>query len=193
MAIPQEKSHLTYAEYLALDEGIRYEVIDGQIYNMSPAPTPKHQAVQRELLTEFNLYFRGKQCSVFGAPIDVCLAEEDDITKIEEWVQPDLVVVCDQNKIREKRIVGTPDLVIEIISKSTAKKDKVVKFNRYQRAGVKEYWIVDPSNETIDVYCLENEGFAHRGTYFKDDRISVHLFEGLSIDLANVFREDAEG
>jgi len=193
MAIPQEKSHLTYAEYLALDEDIRYEVIDGQIYNMSPAPTPKHQAVQRELLTEFNLYLRGKQCSVFGAPIDVCLAEEDDITKIKEWVQPDLVVVCDQNKIREKRIVGIPDLVIEIISKSTAKKDKVIKFNRYQRAGVKEYWIVDPSNQTIDVYCLESGTFAHRGIYFKDDCISVHLFEDLSIDLANVFREDTEG
>ncbi|MBB5325036.1 Uma2 family endonuclease [Anoxybacillus tepidamans] len=146
MAIPQGKDSLTYAEYLALEEDVRYEMIDGQIYNMSPAPTTRHQAVQRELLTEFNIYLRGKPCSVFGAPIDVCLTDEDhDVTKIKEWVEPDLVVVCDQNKIRDKRIVGAPDLVIEIISKLTVKKDKVIKFNRYQRAGVKEYWIVDPS------------------------------------------------
>lgn len=184
-----ERESLSYAEYLALGDDVRYEVIDGQIYNMSPAPTTKHQAVQRELLTEFNLFLRGKTCSVFGSPIDVCFSEEEDndIKNIKEWVEPDLVVVCDKNKIQENRIVGVPDLVIEILSPSTSKRDKIIKYNRYQRAGVKEYWIVDPSNETIDVYVLGNSVFKHTGTYFKDDTLSIQLFEGFSIDLSNVF------
>ncbi|PLR75752.1 Uma2 family endonuclease [Bacillus sp. V3-13] len=191
MSLSREQGNLTYADYLALDDNVRYEVIDGRVYNMSPAPTTKHQAVQRELLTEFNIYLRGKQCSVFGSPIDVCFADEDnDIKKIKEWVEPDLVVVCDKNKIQEKRIVGVPDLIIEILSNSTAKKDKIIKFNRYQRAGVKEYWIVDPSNENIDVYLLENGTFKHSGIYFRDDRIPVYLFEEFSIDLTNIFREE---
>lgn len=188
MGVPNEREQLTYEEYLTLEDGVRYEVIDGQIYNMSPAPTTKHQAVQRELLTEFSLYLRGKTCTVFGSPIDVCFSEEDnDIKKIKEWVEPDLVVVCDKNKIHEKRIVGVPDLVVEILSPSTAKVDKIVKYNRYQRAGVKEYWIVDPSNETIDVYLLHQDAFKHSGTFFKDDTLSVQLLEGFTIDLSNVF------
>ena len=191
MAIPKNQDTLTYAEYLDLGEEVRYEVIDGKVYNMSPAPSTKHQAVQREILTEFTIYLRGKKCSVFGSPIDVCFSEADsDIKHIKEWVEPDLVIVCDKNKIKEKRIVGVPDLVVEILSKSTAKKDKLIKFNRYQSAGVKEYWIVDPSNEHIDVYLLENGGYKHSGAYFRDDRIPVHIFDGFSIDMANVFREE---
>lgn len=188
MGVPNEQGQLSYEEYLALGDDLRYEVIDGQIYNMSPAPTTKHQAVQRELLTEFALYLRGKTCSVFGSPLDVCFSEEDhDIKKIKEWVEPDIVVVCDKNKIHEKRIVGVPDLVVEILSPSTAKIDKIVKFNRYQRAGVKEYWIVDPSNETIDPYVLQQNVFKHSGTYFRDDTLPVGLFAGFAIALSNVF------
>lgn len=191
MTIPRENSTLTYSEYLELGEDVRYEVIDGQIYNMSPAPNTKHQAVQRELLTEFNIYLRGKQCSVFGSPIDVCFSEEDnDIKKIKEWIEPDLVIVCDKSKIQEKRIVGVPDLVIEILSNSTSKKDKTVKYNRYQRAGVKEYWIVDPSNEIIYVYLLNNGKFVQSDTYFKDDSIPVNIFKDFSIELKNIFREE---
>ncbi|KYC90368.1 Uma2 family endonuclease [Heyndrickxia sporothermodurans] len=190
MAIPRNDSTLTYSEYLELGDDIRYEVIDGQVYNMSPAPSTKHQAIQRELLTEFNIYLRGKNCSVFGSPLDVCFTEEDnDIKKIKEWVEPDLVVVCDKDKIHEKRIVGVPDLVVEILSKSTAKKDKLIKFNRYQKAGVKEYWIVDPLHETIDVYLLQNGAYKHAGIYFKEDHIPVNLFEDFSIDLMNIFRD----
>lgn len=188
MGVPNEKGQLSYEEYLALGDDVRYEVIDGQIYNMSPAPTTKHQAVQRELLTEFTLYLRGKTCCVFGSPLDVCFSEEDnDIKKIKEWVEPDIVVVCDKNKIHEKRIVGVPDLVVEILSPSTAKVDKIVKFNLYQRARVKEYWIVDPSNETIDIYVLQQNVFKHSGTYFRDDKLSVGIFEGFAIELSNVF------
>ncbi|CAM4127042.1 Uma2 family endonuclease [Geobacillus stearothermophilus] len=190
MPAPEKGPPFTYAQYMMLDEDARYEVIDGQVFNMSPVPTPKHQAVQRELLVEFAAYLRGKTCTVFGAPIDVCLADRDDPEQIREWVEPDLVIVCDKSKIREKRIVGVPDLVVEIISKSTVRKDKIVKFHRYERAGVKEYWIVDPMNETIDVYVLEEGRFRHQGMYVRDDTIPVRLFPELAIELKNVFAEE---
>lgn len=190
MAIPQKNEGLTYADYLAMGDEVRCEVIDGQVYNMSPAPTPKHQAVQRELLTEFSLFLRGKTCRVFGSPIDVCFSEEsNDINKIKEWVEPDIVIVCDRSKIHEKRIVGVPDLIVEILSPSTSRKDKRVKFQRYEREGVQEYWIVDPSNETVDGYVLNETVYKHVGTFFRDDQIPVTIFDGFSIPLSQVFNE----
>lgn len=86
--------------------------------------------------------------------------------------------------------MGVPDLIAEILSGATAKKDKTVKYNLYQKVGVKEYWIVDPANEFIDVYLLKGDRYEASGTYFKDDSIPVNIFDGFSIDLKNVFRED---
>ncbi len=189
MALPQGKNPLTYAEYLKLDEDIQYEVIDGQIYNMSPSPNVKHQSIAMELSTEFNLFLRNRSCRVLGE-IDVCLSDEDDHSKINEWVKPDIVIVCDMNKIRTNHIAGAPDLIVEILSKSTAKVDKMIKFNPYQRAGVKEYWIVDPIHEVIDVFVLKNGLYKHEGTFAQNEVIEVKMFEGLSINLRNVFREE---
>lgn len=98
--------------------------------------------------------------------------------------------MCDKSKIREKRIVGVPDLVVEIISKATVRKDKIVKFHRYERAGVKEYWIVDPLNETIAVYVLEEGRFRHQGMYVRAETIPVRLFPGFAIELKNVFTKE---
>ncbi|MCF6094901.1 Uma2 family endonuclease [Microaerobacter geothermalis] len=189
MALPYQEGNFTYMDYLKLGEELRYEVIDGQIYNMTPSPTPKHQDVITQLSVDFGLYLRGKQCRVFVSPIDVCLSDErEDLNKVKEWVEPDLVVVCDKNKIGDKRIIGSPDLVVEVLSPSTAKKDRMVKYNRYQRAGIKEYWIVDPVHETIEVYLLEGGAFKQGGTYFKDDTLPVSIFKDFMIDLSNIFR-----
>lgn len=137
------------------------------------------------------MYLRGKQCRVFVSPIDVCLSDEfKDLSKIKEWVAPDLVVVCDKNKIGAKRIIGSPDLVVEVLSPSTAKIDRMIKYNRYQRAEIKEYWIVDPVHETIEVYLLENGMFRLDATYFKDDVLPVSIFDDLQIDLSLIFRSD---
>jgi Uma2 family endonuclease len=191
MAIPRGSESFTYADYLKLEEDVRYEVIEGQIYNMSPSPTPKHQDVVTQFSVDFGLYLRGSKCRVFVSPIDVCLSDEkEDLNNVKEWVEPDLIVVCDKNKIGEKRIIGSPDLVIEVLSPSTAKRDRMVKYNRYQRAGVKEYWIVDPVHETIDVYLLADKTYTHRGTYFKDDSMPVSIFEDFIIDLKNIFRDE---
>lgn len=188
MELPN-KNTLTYAEYLQLGEDVQYEVIDGKIYNMSPSPNVKHQSVLVELSTEFNMYMRNKSCRLL-VEIDVCLSGEDDPNKVDEWLRPDIVIVCDKNKIHENRIVGAPDFIVEILSKSTAKTDKLVKFHRYQQAGVKEYWIVDPVHEIIDVYVLENNEYKHVGIFANDEKVKVSLFEDLSIDLKNIFREE---
>ncbi|MBO0992575.1 Uma2 family endonuclease [Bacillus sp. SD088] len=170
---------------MGLEDDIQYEVIDGQIYNMSPSPNVKHQAIAMELATEF----RNQKCMVLGE-MDVCLCGKRDVTQENEWVKPDIMIVCDKTKIQENYISGAPDLIVEILSKSTAKIDKMIKFNRYQRAGVKEYWIVDPAHEIIDIYKLENNLYKHGGTYANNEVINVGIVDDLSINLKDVFRDN---
>ncbi|GIN73182.1 hypothetical protein J14TS2_36570 [Bacillus sp. J14TS2] len=189
MVLPQESNSLSYAQYMELEDDIQYEVIDGQIYNMSPSPNVKHQAIAMELATEFNLFFRNQKCMVLGE-MDVCLCGKRDVTQENEWVKPDIMIVCDKTKIQENYISGAPDLIVEILSKSTAKIDKMIKFNRYQRAGVKEYWIVDPAHEIIDIYKLENNLYKQGGTYANNEVINVGIVDDLSINLKDVFRDN---
>ncbi|MGY0691421.1 Uma2 family endonuclease [Virgibacillus sp. FSP13] len=189
MTLPQENNLLTYAEYLKLNDDIQYEVIDGQIYNMSPSPNVKHQSIASELITEFNIHFREQSCRVISE-IDVSLSGEREPSQVNEWVKPDIVIVCDKEKIMKNHIAGAPDLIVEILSKSTAKTDKMMKFNQYQKAGVDEYWIVDPAHETIDVYVLENGYYKSVGTFANDDVLNVISFENLFVKLKNIFRDD---
>ena len=184
---------MTYKEYATWPEGKRCEVLDGKIISMAPSPTTEHQSVSIQLSIEFGSYLRGKDCSVFAAPIDVYLFEDyqkewiDE--KIRNWVCPDLVVICDKNKIQKNRIIGAPDLVVEILSPATAKIDRMDKRLAYGRAGVKEYWIVDPANQLVEVYLLEETGTLElHGVYSRDDSVSVHVLKELVIDLRNIFQ-----
>ena len=181
--------HLSFSEYLKSSDEVQYEVLNGQIISMSPSPTTKHQHVQRELLIEFGNYLRGKESNVFSTPIDVCLFADKNMstTSIKDWVQPDLVVVCDHEKITEKCIIGAPDMVIEILSPSTARNDRLVKFNAYQEAGVKEYWIVDPANEYVEVYIKQDNQLVRTGVFTKEDTIYVTLLGDLEINLSVIF------
>lgn len=190
MVIPQQSKSYSYADYLSWDDGVLCEVIDGVIINMSPSPTPQHQKIITELTTEFGLFLRDKKCVAFPAPIDVCLFANNQTKDkdIKDWVQPDLIVVCDESKIGEKNIFGAPELVIEVLSPSTAKNDRLIKYNSYEKAGVKEYWIVDPFNQTIEVYLLENGAYIRSGVYFKDDILKVHLLADFQIDLSLIFK-----
>nr|WP_233134468.1 Uma2 family endonuclease [Geobacillus sp. 46C-IIa] len=108
---------------------------------------------------------------------------------VRNRVCPDLVVICDKNKIQKNRIVGAPDLVVEILSPATAKIDRMDKRIAYERAEVKEYWIVDPANQVVEVYLREKTGkFELRGVYNGDDAVSVHVWEDFFIDLRNIFQ-----
>jgi Uma2 family endonuclease len=188
LALKQEE-RFTYGDYLTWDDDQRWELIDGVPYNMSPAPTVRHQAISRELLTEFALHLRGNSCQVFAAPFDVRLPELDESDDlVETVVQPDLSVVCDRTKLDDAGCRGAPDLIVEILSPSTAHKDQKVKFDRYERAGVREYWIVDPTGSTVQIYTLGVEGkYGRPETFGAVDRVTVGIFPELEIDLAAVF------
>ncbi|MFC0272612.1 Uma2 family endonuclease [Metabacillus herbersteinensis] len=116
MSIPNEQPKYSYTDYLAWDEGERIEIINGDVFNMSPVPSRKHQQVLRELSTEMTLYLRDKECEVFFAPFDVrLLADDKSDDETFNIVQPDLTVVCDKGKLDEKGCKGAPDMIVEIL------------------------------------------------------------------------------
>lgn len=195
-ALPREKSY-TYEDLLSWDDGDRYELYDGIPVAMA-SPSDVHQDVLGEIYWQIKSYLRGKQCRVFFAPFDVRLFEKpgDKPGDVDTVVQPDLMVVCDPDKIDGHGIYGAPDLVVEITSPSTRRYDRLLKLDRYMRAGVREYWIVDPAERLVWVYTLEEDGFYHTATVYSagsvQPTVPVGILEGCVIDLTTVFPEGRE-
>ncbi|MCD6397425.1 MAG: Uma2 family endonuclease [Spirochaetaceae bacterium] len=182
----------SYKDYLSWTaENERWELIDGIAYDMIPAPTRKHQGISRNIARILSNYLEDKDCSVYAAPFDVRLPvgfQTDN--EIDTVVQPDISVFCDQDKLDNKGAVGAPDLVIEILSPSTAVKDLREKFFLYEKVGVKEYWIVDPANETLTVYILDKKGKYPRGkVYAGEDKFQVGIFKDLEINMEDIFKD----
>ncbi len=189
MPLPHENKIYTYADYLSWSEEEKAEILDGTPY-MQAAPSWQHQAVSVELTSQFNQYLKGKTCRVFAAPFDLCIAQSDEADEaiFNVIVQPDLVVICDQTKLRKTGYFGVPELIIEITSPSTVRNDKLLKFNKYEQVGVKEYWIVEPENKLVSVFTLqENQRYGRPEIYTENDRIKVSIFSELEIDLLPVF------
>ena len=164
------------------DDGNRYEIIGGML-NVSPAPTSRHQDVATQLLTWLNLHvLQSRSGKIFSAPIDIHLS-------INDVVQPDIVVVLNEHlqRIEEKGIVGAPDIVVEILSSSTARADRVWKAALYARSGVQEYWLVDPAEDTILVQSLEEDHYVTTGTFGRDAMLQTPLLPELRLELAKVF------
>ncbi len=194
MAVPQSKQNekFTYADYLTWPDDERWEIIDGVAYSMSPAPGTNHQRISRSLSLQIGNFLHGKRCELFVAPFDVRLSERVGLTdeKLETVVQPDLLVVCDPDKLDEKGCKGAPDLIIEILSPSTGGKDLTIKYDLYERHGVKEYWVVHPAEHTLLVYKLGEEGkFGRPDRYAADAKVAVPLLVDLVVDLSGVFIE----
>jgi len=181
-----ERSELyTYVDYASWDDDKRYELIDGVAYLMS-SPTVMHQSIIGNIYRLLANYLEGKPCRVFVAPLDICLgAKGDDDDTV---VQPDVFVVCDTNKIEIKRINGAPDLIIEIVSPSTSRHDRIKKLNKYLQSGVLEYWIVDPEDKAITIHVLENGRYV-LSAFEEPDTISVNILDGCEISLPDVFAE----
>ena len=179
----------TYSEYLKFDDGFRCEIIDGMIYNMSPAPRTIHQEVLVNIIYQIGNYFHDKTCKMFFAPFDVRLPKKGEKSSTTtNVVQPDLLVVCDPKKIDSRGCKGPPDWIIEIISPSTEKKDRRQKFLLYEECGVKEYWIINPDKKIISTFLLEKDGlYGSEVVYTGNQIISPSLFIGLNIDLDKVF------
>lgn len=185
------KDSYTYGDYSEWPDEERWELIDGIPYNMSPAPSRIHQKITGELFRLIANYLTGKECEVYIAPFDVRLPKGDENDEqIDTVVQPDLVVVCERKKLDERGCKGAPDLVVEVLSPGTAGKDMKIKLALYERVGVKEYWLVDPGNKTVQVYQLETSSRYGRPDIYTDtDQIKVGLFPDLEIDLTSVFSE----
>lgn len=184
------KDTYTYGDYAKWPDEERWELIDGVPYNMSPAPSCIHQKILGELHKQIAVYLTGKTCEVYIAPFDVRLPKgQENDEQIDTVVQPDLVV-CDRAKLDERGCKGAPDLVAEVLSPQTAGKDMKIKLALYERVGVKEYWLVDPNNKTVQVYQMETSGrYGRPGIYTGADQVKVGLFTDLVIDLAMVFKD----
>ncbi len=165
-------------DYLALPDDKRVELIDGYFYDMA-GPKIRHQQIIGELLVQLTLQIcsKGGSCQVFMSPTDVNLCEDQKTV-----VQPDLQIVCDPSKITEERVVGAPDFVLEVISPSTGFKDYTIKMHKYQEAGVREYWIVDPMKKRLLIFYFAGEEVPQILTL--DGKADLRIFDGeISIDL----------
>lgn len=181
----------TYADYITWSDDERWELIDGVAYNMTPAPSRRHQDVSIELAAQFKVFLRGKQCRVYDAPFDVRLpapGESDETTSTV--VQPDLVVVCDPAKLDDRGCMGAPDLAIEILSPDSVARDMKDKFLLYERAGVLEYWVVYPAEKMVMVFRRGSDGaYGRPASYMSEERVPVGVLPELEIDLGSVFAE----
>lgn len=182
----------SYADYLTWEFEERVEIINGKIFIIPPpAPTPEHQRVSRNLTTDFTIHQRKiKAFEVFSAPFDVRFPKtpETSSSKIYDVVQPDLCIVCDLEKIDKRGCNGSPDLIVEILSKGTASKDIGKKFKLYEKNKVKEHWIVHPNDQTVLVYTLDKKGkYSNGHLYYNKEKVKVSIFKDLEIDLAVVF------
>lgn len=171
---------ITLEQYEALPEDTRAEVFDGQLYYMS-SPSQEHQTISMELSTILNTYIKKNQgsCKVFHAPFDVKL-NDTPLT----IVQPDLMIVCDKNKLDSKRCNGAPDFIIEIVSPSNPADDYIRKLYYYKNAGVREYWIVDPRRKIVTVNYFEGDVLNIQ--YSFESTIKVNIYEDLYINFAEI-------
>jgi Uma2 family endonuclease len=190
----QHPATYTYTDLLTWPEDERWELIDGIPYNMTPAPSRRHQEILGALYLQFGAFLRHAPCRVYLAPFDVRLpkADEDSMTA-STVVQPDLTVICEREKLDQRGAVGSPALVVEILSPYTAKKDRQRKMQRYAQAAIPEYWIISPTEQTVEVYQLHELGRYGAATVYQyDEQVPVSVLPGLLIDLGQVFVEDEE-
>ncbi len=186
---PDPSLTYTYADYLKWNFEERLELFRGRIFKLS-APNTKHQAILRNLSGVLWVSLKEKKCKVFPAPFDVRLParnrkKDSEVTTV---VQPDICVICDGSKIDERGCCGAPDLVVEILSPGNSKKEIKLKYDLYEEAGVREYWIVYPGEESIAVLLLNEQGkFNIKTLYTADDIFHSRTIPGFSINTNDIF------
>ena len=179
MPLPQ-KQFYTSEDYWNLPDSQRAELIDGKLYAMAP-PNRAHQKLLGALYSKiFNhIEYNSGTCEVYPAPFAVNLTANDKI-----WVEPDISVICDKDKLSDRGCEGAPDWIIEILSPSSIRTDCEIKLFKYRSAGVREYWIVNPMKKVVQTYVFEGEEDANM--YSFDDEIPVYIFGGLTIRICNL-------
>lgn len=181
LALRKEQRY-TYADYLTWSDDARYELIDGEAFLMAPAPLIEHQEVAGDVYYQLRSQLDGKPCRPYIAPVDVRLPRKDEAdAAIDTVVQPDVLVVCDPSKIDRRGVRGAPDWLLEVLSPSTAAHDQIAKRRTYERAGVREYWLVHPGDRTLTVYALENSQYGRPEIYELKDETPIGVLPGVSI------------
>jgi Uma2 family endonuclease len=188
-----ETKRYTYADYLTWLDDKRRELIDGFIHLMS-APIRRHARASSKINYRIDTFIdkRKGKCHVYFAPFDVRLPihGSTDDNMVYDVVQPDICVVCDMSKLDDKGCIGAPDLIVEVLSPSTLKYDWNYKYNLYEKAGVREYWIADPKAKTIAVFLLQPDGQYDLGTVYEEgQKAPVYILEGLEIDIDEIFED----
>ncbi len=191
MALPAEKERYTFADVLTWPGDERAELIDGEVVMMAP-PTTTHQLISGEIFRQLANYLEGKKCRAIPAPFAVRLFEKDGEAPedIGTVVEPDISIVCDTSKLDKHGCKGAPDMVVEILSPSTQRHDRLVKLSLYQRAGVREYWIVNPEDQTVQVMLMDGGGVLQlHEVYDRQGVAKVNVLDGCFIELGKVFAE----
>jgi Uma2 family endonuclease len=193
---PESPYGFTYADYLTWNFKERIELIKGKIFKMSPAPTILHQTISINIEKKITNFLDGSPCKMLHAPVDVKLKgkpfkkkklRNDEITTV---VQPDIIVVCDEEKLKDNRCIdGAPDLIVEILSPDNTRTETKYKLDLYEENGVLEYWVVYPEYTQIHVFLLdENEKYSKPIIYEANENISSSVLKGLSIPMNDIFK-----
>jgi Uma2 family endonuclease len=180
----------SYADYLTwqLDEMV--EVIKGRLFKMTAAPSRLHQKVALKLASSFLLFLNGKLCDVYIAPFDVRLPKvSTDNEDIYTVVQPDICVICDKNKLDDAGCMGAPELIVEILSPGNNKKELQNKYEVYEEAGVLEYWIIHPIEQTLLIYSLRHGNFVPSRLFTSGNHVNSTVLPGFSLDLEDFFKD----
>jgi len=182
----------TYADYFKWKFEERVELIKGKIFKMSPAPNRKHQRISGDIYFELRNHLKGKKFEVYNAPFDVRLPRRSkDDKDIVTVLQPDICVVCDPAKLDDRGCIGAPDIVVEVLSPGNNSKELKNKYEVYEEAGVTEYWIVSPQDETFMAYTLSGGRYQPSRAMVSGDVVTSSVLPGFSLDLADLFRENA--
>ncbi|WP_143962881.1 Uma2 family endonuclease [Litoribacter populi] len=178
----------SYADYLTWDMEEMVEIIKGKVYKWTAAPSRIHQKVAGNLTTAFNNFLKGKPCDIYPAPFDVRLPQKslknEDIFTV---VQPDISVICDKAKLDDAGCLGAPDLIVEILSPSNNKKDLKIKHDLYLEHGVREYWILQPLDQTLIIYMMKEGKYIPSRLFCAGDTVRSTVLEGFKLDLEEFF------
>lgn len=185
----KDRDRFSYQDYCKWSEG-RWELIHGVAYDMGPAPSRLHQKLSGEIFVRIYDFLKDKNCDVYAAPFDVRLPPSPEASDEETFtvVQPDILVVCDESKLDERGCKGAPDLVIEILSPLSAAMDMKAKRDLYEKHGVKEYWLVHPTDKTFMAYRIGPDNqYGKAAIYAGEDIVESAVLESLKIELTDLF------
>ncbi|WP_421870965.1 Uma2 family endonuclease [Marinoscillum sp.] len=194
ISVLEPEATYSYADYLRWSFEERVELIKGKLFRMSPAPRRSHQGISMVIGNEIYNVLKGQKCKSYMAPFDVRFPNKpgDPDDQTFTVVQPDICVICDHSKLDDAGCKGAPNLIVEILSPSTASKDLNEKYQLYEEHGVKEYWVVYPGEAVLEIYELQNGKYVSKGKFVKEDVVTSKVLPGLKLDLSEVF-EDVKG